>query len=66
LDCIPSAENNLATEVDAAVLVTEFNLDYTSCVGAHIYLALTRMDIIHAVNKLAKFTRHPGKVHFMA
>jgi hypothetical protein len=29
-------------------------------------LALTRTDIIYAVNKLAKFTRNPGKKHFEA
>jgi hypothetical protein len=43
-----------------------FNIDFASCIGSLIYLSMTRTDIIYAVNKLAKFTRKPGKVHFEA
>ena len=66
LDFIPSADDNLVDETAAGVLSSEFNLDFASCVGALIYLALSRLDISHAVNKLAKFTRRPGRKHFMA
>ena len=31
-----------------------------------LYLTATRTGIIHVVNKLAKFTRKPGKIHFKA
>jgi hypothetical protein len=44
----------------------EYNIDFASCVGSLIYLALTRTDIIYAVNNLAKITRNPGKKHFEA
>ena len=65
LDFIPSADDNSVDETAAGVLSSEFNLDFASCVGALIYLALSRLDISHAVNKLAKFTRRPGRKHFM-
>ena len=66
LDCIRSAGDNSVTEADTQKLITEYNLDVASCVGALVYLALTRTDIIHALNKLAKYTRCPGKAHFIA
>jgi hypothetical protein len=66
LEFIPTADDNSASEEASAALATEFNLDFASCVGALIYLALTRTDVIHAVNKLAKFTRRPGRNHFIA
>ena len=33
-------------------------------IGALIYLMATRIDILFAVHKLAKFSANPGKVHF--
>jgi transposase InsO family protein len=66
LDFIPTADDNSVDETAAEVLSSEYNLDFASCVGALIYLALSRIDIIHAVNKMAKFTRRPGRNHFMA
>jgi hypothetical protein len=35
-------------------------------VGSLIYLGMTRVDIVYAVNKLAKFTHKPGRIHFEA
>ena len=66
LDFVPTADDNSVDEAAATALSTEYNLDFASCVGALIYLALTRTDIIHAVNKLAKYTRRPGRSHFNA
>jgi hypothetical protein len=65
-DFVPSASDNSLSDEAAGVLSTEYNLDFASCVGALIYLALTRTDIIHSVNKLAKLTRKPGRAHFNA
>jgi hypothetical protein len=47
-------------------IAEEYNIDYTSCVGSLIYLGMTRVDIAYAVNKLAKFTHTPGRIHFEA
>jgi len=66
LEFIPTADDNSPNEAAAGELSNEFNLDFGSCVGALIYLALTRVDICHAVNKLAKYTRLPGRNHFVA
>ena len=63
---VPTADDNSVDEAAAGVLSSEFNIDFASCVGALIILALSRVDIIHAVNKMAKFTRRPGRNHFIA
>jgi hypothetical protein len=47
-------------------LSAEYNVNYASCIGSLIYLAMMRTDIIHAVNKVAKFSHHAGKLHFEA
>jgi hypothetical protein len=65
-DFIPTFEDCLETKEKAAVLVEEYKLDYASCIGSLIYLSQTRTDIIFAVNKLAKYMRKPGKIHFDA
>jgi hypothetical protein len=44
----------------------EYNIGYASCIGSLIYLGMTRTDILYAVNKVAKFTKHPGRKHFDA
>ena len=66
LDFVPMTDDNSATDEAAAALSTAYNLDSSSWTGALLYLALTQTDIIHAVNKIAKYTRKPGKVHFKA
>ena len=66
LDFVPTVDDNSVDENASSALATEFNLDFASFVGTLIYLALLRTDIIHAVNKLAKFTRRPDRKHFEA
>jgi hypothetical protein len=34
--------------------------------GSLIYLSVTRVDILHTVNKLAKLIQKPGRIHFLA
>ncbi len=67
LDFTPSADDNSTTEEEARTLSMEYNIDFATCVGSLIYLALTKTDIIlYAVIKLAKITRNPGRKHFEA
>jgi len=63
---IPSAADCSVNEVASMQLAEEYNIDYASCVGSLIYLGMTRVDIVYAVNKLAKFTHKPGRIHFEA
>jgi len=63
---IPTADDCSKTDEATKELTTKFNIDFASCVGSLIYLSMTRTDIIYAVNKLAKFTRRPGRTHFTA
>jgi hypothetical protein len=62
LDFTPSADDNSTTEKETKALSMEYNIDFASCVVSLIYLAL----IVYAVNKLAEFTRSPGKKYFEA
>ena len=66
LDFIPTIDDLSTDEATSLKLQEEYNLDYASCIGALIYLALTRTDIIFSVNKLAKFTKRPGENHLKA
>ncbi len=66
LDFIPTADDCSIDEAAAEHLNVEYNVNYASCIGSLIYLAMTWTDIIHAVNKLAKFSRGRGKNHFEA
>ena len=66
LDFVPGKDDCSPTEEVALELAAEFNIDLASCVGALIYLGMTRVDIAHGVNKLAKFTRLSGRAHFNA
>jgi hypothetical protein len=63
---IPTSNDCGTTDAEFAELTTTFNIDFVSCIGSLIYLSMTRTDIIFAVNKLAKYMRKPGKVHFEA
>ena len=45
-------------------LIKEFNIHYRACIGLFIYVLSTRLDLIFAVHKLAKFSSNNGKVHF--
>jgi hypothetical protein len=64
LDVVPTSEDCSGDEVASKVLEQEYNIDYASCILSLIYLAMTRCDITFAVNKLAKYSKRPGKVHF--
>jgi len=64
LDFVATSDDYSANEEVARLLEKEYNVDFASCVGSLIYLGMTRCDIVYAVNKLAKFTRLPGRVHF--
>jgi hypothetical protein len=66
IDFVPTADDCSIDDGTSEKLIAEYNLHYASCIGSLIYLAMTRTDIIYAVNKLAKFSRRPGKVHFEA
>jgi len=65
LEFIPTSDDCSTDETAAKILESEYNLD-SSCIGSLIYLRMTRCDIVHAVNKLAKYTRMPGRNHFEA
>ena len=45
-------------------LTRELNINYRTCIGLLIYLLSTRVDLSFVVQKLAKFSSNPGKVHF--
>jgi hypothetical protein len=66
LDFVPTSDDCSADEETAKRLEKEYNIDFASCVRSLIYLGMTRCDIVHAVNKLAKYTRQPGRNHFEA
>jgi len=63
---IPTSDDCATLEAESHDLATEFNMDFASCIGSLIYLSMTQTDIIYSVNKLAKFTRKPGRTHFVA
>jgi ornithine carbamoyltransferase len=54
------------TDEEVNKLQTEYNVDYASCIGSLIYLSMTRCDTIYAINKLAKYSKHPSRNHFTA
>jgi hypothetical protein len=66
LDFTPTSEDCSADEDASKLLEQEYNIEYASCIGSLIYLAMTRCDITFAVNKLAKYSKKPGKTHFEA
>ena len=45
-------------------LTWKFNIHNRDCIGSLIYLLYTRVELSVAVQKLAKFSANPGKVHF--
>ena len=45
-------------------LTREFKIHYRACIGSMIYLLFTIVDCSFVVQKLAKFSSNPGKVHF--
>jgi hypothetical protein len=61
IDYVPTSEDDSKPNDEVLKLQGDYNLDFASCVGALIYLVLTRVDKMHAVNKTAKYTRRPGE-----
>ena len=45
-------------------LTIEYNIHYRACIVSLIYLLSTRVELSFVVQKLAKFSANPGKVHF--
>jgi hypothetical protein len=66
LDFVPTVDDCSIDEETARTLEQEYNIDFASCIGSLIYLGMTQCNIIYEVNKLAKYTRRPGRNHFEA
>ena len=45
-------------------LTREYNIHHRACIGYLIYLLSTIVDLSFTVQKLAKFSANPGKLHF--
>ena len=62
-DMIFTKEDISTSNEQVEKLTREFNIHYRSSIGSLIYLLYTRLDLSFAVQKLAKFSANPGKVH---
>ena len=63
-DIIFTKEYVSTSDEQVEKLTREYNINYRACIGSLIYLLSTRVELIFAVHKLAKFSANPGKVHF--
>ena len=63
-DMIFTKEGVSTSDEQVEKLTRKFNIHYRACIGSLIYLFSKRVDLIFAVQKLAKFSANPGKVHF--
>ena len=63
---VPTADDRSNDEQAVKTLESEYNVDYASCIGSLIYLSMTRCDTVFAINKLAKYSKCPGRNHFEA
>ena len=63
-DMIFTKEDVSTSDDQIEGLTREYNIYYRACIGSLIYLLSTRVDLSFAVQKLAKFSANPGKVHF--
>jgi hypothetical protein len=66
LDFIPTSDDCSTDDQAVKDLETEYNVDYASCISSLIYLSMTRCNTIFAINKLAKYSKYPGRNHFVA
>jgi hypothetical protein len=66
LTFVPTTEDCSPDDNAVKQLESEFNVEYSSCIGSLIYLSMTRCDTVYAINKLAKFSKRPGRKHFEA
>ena len=63
-DMIPTKADASTSDEKVEKLTREFNIHYRACIVSLIYLLSTRVDLRFAVQKLAKFSSNPGKLHF--
>ena len=63
-DIIFTKEYVSTSDEQVEKLNREYNIHYRYCIGSLIYILSTRVDLIFAVHKLAKFSANLGKVHF--
>ena len=63
-DIIFTKNDTSTSDEQVEKLTREFNIHYRACIGSLIYLFSTRVDLSFSVQKLAKFSANPGKVHF--
>ena len=63
-DMIFTKEDVSTSDEKIEKLTREYNIHYRACIGSLIYLLSTRVELIFAVHKLAKFSANPGKVNF--
>ena len=63
-DMIFTKEDVSNSDEQVEKLNREYNIHYRACIGSLIYLLSTKVDLIFAVHKLAKFSANTGKVHF--
>ena len=63
-DMIFTKEDVSTSDKQVESLTREYNIHYRACIGYLIYLLSTRVNLSFSVQKLAKFSANPGKVHF--
>ena len=63
-DMIFTKEDVSTSDEQVEKLNREYNIHYRACIGSLIYILSKRVELSFALNKLAKFSSNPGKVHF--
>ena len=63
-DMIFTKDDTSTSDEQVEKLTREFNIHYRACIGSLIYLLSTRLNFSFPVQKLAKFSANPDKVHF--
>ena len=63
-DVIFTKEDVSTSDEQVEKLTRKYNIHYRACIGSLIYLLYTRVELIFAVHKLAKFSANTGKLHF--
>ena len=63
-DLIFTKAYNSASDEKLVLLLREYNIHFRACEVSFVYLLSNIVYFCFAVNKLAKFSSNPGKVHF--
>ena len=63
-DTIFTKDDTSNSDEQVEKLTREFIIHYRSCISSLITVFSARVDLSFAVQKLAKFSANPGKVHF--